>query len=71
MTGSMWICTARGNSSATSPRRPARAGSVTNTRSPRELFDAYLAESGHDDPAVAKLFAELYEQTQTVAAEES
>lgn len=40
-------------------------------RSPGELFDAYLAESGHDDPAVAKLFAELYEETQTVAAEES
>ncbi|MCH7230417.1 exonuclease SbcCD subunit D [Glycomyces sp. L485] len=40
-------------------------------RSPGELFDAYLAETGHDDPAVAKLFAELYEQTQTVAAEET
>ncbi len=40
-------------------------------RSPGELFDAYLAENGHDDPAVAALFAELYEETQTVAAEES
>ena len=39
--------------------------------SPGQLFDAYLAETGHDDPAVAKLFTELYEETQTVAAEES
>ncbi|GAB3237145.1 exonuclease SbcCD subunit D [Glycomyces halotolerans] len=46
--------------------RQRRAG-----RSPGELFNSYLAEAGHDDPAVAGLFAELYEQTQTVAAEES
>ncbi|GAB3647038.1 metallophosphoesterase family protein [Glycomyces tarimensis] len=50
---------------ATKPRE-RRSG-----RSPGELFDAYLAETGHDDPAVAKLFAELYEETQTVAAEET
>ncbi|MCD0445220.1 exonuclease SbcCD subunit D [Glycomyces sp. A-F 0318] len=38
-------------------------------RSPGELFTAYLAENGHDDPAVAGLFAKLYEDTQTVAEE--
>jgi hypothetical protein len=46
--------------------RERRAG-----RSPGELFGAYLTECGHDDPAVAGLFAELYEHTQTVAAEDS
>ena len=40
---------------AGSTARPAREG-----RSPRELFGAYLAEAGHDDPAVATLFDELY-----------
>ena len=35
--------------------RAQRAG-----RSPRELFTAYLAEKGHDDPAVATLFDQLY-----------
>ena len=29
-------------------------------RSPRELFSAYLAERGHDDPAVTELFDRLY-----------
>jgi exonuclease SbcD len=38
-------------------------------RSPGELFTAYLQEAGHDDPAVAGLFAKLYEDTQTVAEE--
>ncbi|RRS02118.1 exonuclease SbcCD subunit D [Glycomyces terrestris] len=38
-------------------------------RSPGELFGAYLSENGHDDPAVAKLFSQLYEDTQTVAEE--
>jgi exonuclease SbcD len=38
-------------------------------RSPGELFTTYLQEAGHDDPAVAGLFAKLYEDTQTVAEE--
>ncbi|WP_112133293.1 exonuclease SbcCD subunit D [Glycomyces dulcitolivorans] len=38
-------------------------------RSPGELFGSYLTENGHDDPAVAKLFSQLYEDTQTVAEE--
>ncbi|GAB4007521.1 hypothetical protein GCM10029992_61490 [Glycomyces albus] len=46
--------------------RQRRAG-----RSPGELFGAYLTENGYDDPAVARLFAELYEDTQTVGAEEA
>ena len=46
--------------------RQRRAG-----RSPGELFGAYLTENGYDDPAVAGLFAELYEDTQTVGAEEA
>ncbi|MQM27173.1 exonuclease SbcCD subunit D [Glycomyces albidus] len=48
---------------ATAPRE-RRSG-----RSPGELFGTYLAENGHDDPAVAKLFSQLYEDTQTVAEE--
>lgn len=38
-------------------------------RSPGELFGTYLTENGHDDPAVAKLFSVLYEDTQTVSEE--
>ncbi|WP_030158113.1 exonuclease SbcCD subunit D [Glycomyces sp. NRRL B-16210] len=48
---------------ATAPRQ-RRSG-----RSPGELFTTYLTENGHDDPAVAGLFAELYTDTQTVAEE--
>ncbi|WP_100445922.1 metallophosphoesterase family protein [Glycomyces xiaoerkulensis] len=40
-------------------------------RSAGELFDAYLAEIGYEDRDVAGLFAELYEQTQTVGSEEA
>ncbi|HEX6074250.1 MAG TPA: exonuclease SbcCD subunit D [Micromonosporaceae bacterium] len=39
--------------------RAAREG-----RSPRELFAAYLAERGHDDPAVRHLFDQLYAEVQ-------
>jgi exonuclease SbcD len=38
-------------------------------RSPGELFGTYLEESGYKDEQVAKLFARLYEDTQTVAEE--
>jgi len=38
-------------------------------RSPGDLFAAYLTEHQHDDPAVTKLFAQLYEDTQTVTEE--
>lgn len=40
-------------------------------RHPQELFTAYLTEKGHQDEAVTALFRELYDQTQTVAAEEN
>lgn len=39
------------------PRRASRAG-----RSPRDLFADYLAEAGHDDPAVTELFDRLHEE---------
>ncbi|MGH3749242.1 MAG: exonuclease SbcCD subunit D [Micromonosporaceae bacterium] len=39
--------------------RTARSG-----RSPRELFSAYLAEHGHDDPAVRQLFDQLYAEVE-------
>ncbi len=39
----------------TAPPRAQRSG-----RSSRDLFAAYLAERGHDDPAVADLFDRLY-----------
>jgi exonuclease SbcD len=47
---------------------PAMLSDVDNTapaatraeRSPRELFGDYLAEAGHDDPAVRALFDRLY-----------
>lgn len=51
------------SSSTAAPAR--RAG-----RHPQELFTAYLEEKGHRDEAVTALFSELYDQTQTVAAEE-
>lgn len=38
-------------------------------RSPGELFGTYLDESGYKDEHVTKLFAKLYEDTQTVAEE--
>jgi exonuclease SbcD len=38
-------------------------------RSPGDLFAAYLTEHQHDDPAVTKLFSQLYEDTQTVTEE--
>jgi exonuclease SbcD len=40
------------------PSRPAS----TAARSPRELFADYLTARGADDPAVAGLFNELYEE---------
>jgi exonuclease SbcD len=45
-------------------RASTRAPSTT-TRSPRELFAEYLAARGVDDPAVAALFNELYEECVT------
>ena len=42
-----------------SPPRARREG-----RSPRELFAAYLAERGHDDPAVRQLFDQFYGEVQ-------
>lgn len=41
---------------AARPRRASRAG-----RSPRQLFADYLAEAGHDDPAMAELFDRLHD----------
>jgi DNA repair protein SbcD/Mre11 len=41
----------------TAPQRTSRAG-----RSPRQLFGDYLAEAGHDDPAVTELFDRLHEE---------
>jgi exonuclease SbcD len=41
------------------PPRGRRGG-----RSPRELFADYLAERGHDDPAVRRLFDQLYAEVQ-------
>ncbi|MFC4336565.1 metallophosphoesterase family protein [Salininema proteolyticum] len=34
-------------------------------RSPAELFESYLKENGHEDPAVLGLFNELYAESQT------
>ncbi|QSB06348.1 exonuclease SbcCD subunit D [Natronoglycomyces albus] len=51
-----------GHATASPPRRAGRH--------PQELFDSYLTEQGHNDQAVSKLFADLYDDTQTVAAEE-
>lgn len=50
----------------TAPSR--RAGS-----SPRQLFSDYLADRGHDDPAVTALFDRLYDEVSTVpdSAEEN
>lgn len=45
-------------------RRARRAG-----RSPRQLFAEYLAERGHDDPAVAELFDRLHDKVTTVESE--
>lgn len=42
---------------AAAPRRISRAG-----QSPRQLFTDYLAEAGHEDPAVAGLFDRLHEE---------
>lgn len=46
---------------------PTRAADAT-ARSPRELFAEYLAAKGADDPAVAALFNELYDECVTPAA---
>jgi exonuclease SbcD len=40
---------------------PDRAVSTRQGRSPHDLFDAYLAEQGIDDPRLPALFAELLE----------
>jgi hypothetical protein len=38
------------------------------TRSPRQLFAEYLTARGADDPAVAALFDEIYDECVTPAA---
>ncbi|CAM3170246.1 exonuclease SbcCD subunit D [Stackebrandtia soli] len=45
-------------------QRAPRAG-----RTPRQLFAEYLDERGHDDPAVAALFDELYDNVHTITEE--
>jgi exonuclease SbcD len=49
---------------ASATKTATRAPSAT-ARSPRELFAEYLAARGVDDPAVAALFNELYEECVT------
>jgi exonuclease SbcD len=47
------------------PQVEAVRATGASVRSPRELFADYLTARGADDPAVAALFDELYEECVT------